>query len=85
MKRTQVQIPNPLYNRAHRVAQLRDWSVSEVFRRALEQYVAECETSDDESGWSLPEPHSLGEERIPYAKWRDVIATDEDRLFGSLD
>jgi len=46
MKRTQVQIPDPLYNRARRVAQDRDWSVSEVFRRALEQYIAECSLAE---------------------------------------
>jgi len=40
MIRTQVQIPEPLYREMRRVAAARDWSVSEVVRRAVEQYVA---------------------------------------------
>ncbi|MFW6234873.1 MAG: hypothetical protein ACOC4I_05835, partial [Spirochaetota bacterium] len=83
MKRTQVQVPGPLYDRARRVAELRDWSVSEVFRRALEQYVAESPVGTSPESWELPEPRSMGHEKISYEYWRDLTVADEDRLHGS--
>jgi hypothetical protein len=84
MKRTQVQVPDPLYRQAQRVAESRDWSVSEVFRRALEQYVAECDNAVDHE-WSLPEARPLGREAVGYRDWRDVTAADEERWYGPRD
>lgn len=78
MKRTQVQVPDSLYRQARRVAESRDWSVSEVFRRALEQYVAECDNAGDQE-WSLPEARPLGSEAVGYRDWRDMTAADEER------
>ncbi|MFP4511072.1 MAG: hypothetical protein ACLFNQ_13195 [Spirochaetaceae bacterium] len=83
MKRAQVQVPGPLYDRARRVAELRDWSVSEVFRRALEQYVAESPVGTSPESRELPEPRSMGNEKISYGHWRDLTVADEDRLYGS--
>ncbi len=85
MKRTQVQVPDPLYDRAKRVAQDRDWSVSEVFRRALEQYIAECPLVDQPQEWSLPEPRSMGVEKLSHEHWRELTTADEDRTHGTRD
>lgn len=85
MKRTQVQVPDPLYDQARRVAELRDWSVSEVFRRALELYVAECLLAEKRRDWELPEPRAMGVEKVSYEHWRELTAADEDRLYGTRD
>ena len=85
MKRTQIQVPDPLYDQARRVAELRDWSVSEVFRRALEQYVAESSVTTGAQEWKLPEPRAMGIERLDCADWRDLAPADEDRLHSTRD
>jgi hypothetical protein len=77
MKRTQIQIPEPLYREVKRLAALRDWSVSEVFRRAVEQLVAQYPKIKKAGEWRLPEPRSLGEPRIPTERWRDLLGEDE--------
>jgi hypothetical protein len=79
MKRTQVQIPDPLYREVKRVARLRDWSVSEVFRRAAEQLVAQYPDDKHPGDWALPEPREMGVPLVPPEEWRDVIADDEAR------
>jgi hypothetical protein len=79
MKRTQIQVPTDVYRQVAMVARKREWSISEVFRRAAELYVAECSHASIENTWALAEPSSLGVEQIPVASWRDVIADDEGR------
>jgi len=85
MKRTQIQIPEPLYEKAYRLAEIRDWSLSEVIRRAVEQYVEECGHDSRSDSWILPEPVELGEEIVPYERWRDLVADDEGTSYGSID
>jgi hypothetical protein len=77
MKRTQVQIPDPLYQHIKRIAERRDWSVSEVFRRAVEEYVAEVSEVGEEGGWVLPQPREMGEPSVTPSQWRDLLADDE--------
>ena len=77
MKRTQVQIPDPLYEDIKRIAERRDWSVSEVFRRAVEEYVAEVPDSEERSGWALPQAREMGEPRVDPDRWREILAADE--------
>jgi hypothetical protein len=79
MKRTQVQIPEPLYREIKRVAALQDWSVSEVFRRAAEQIVAQFPSNKAKRDWELPGPRKMGTPLTPPSAWRDLIAKDEAR------
>jgi metal-responsive CopG/Arc/MetJ family transcriptional regulator len=65
MKRTQIQIPDPLYREVKRLAALRDWSVSEVFRRAVEMLLARYPDIKQPGEWKLPEPRNLGQPRVP--------------------
>jgi len=51
MKRTQIQFPDPLYERLKQVADMNDWPLAEVVRRATELYVQrfpEMQTSQTE-------------------------------------
>ncbi|MDB6079084.1 MAG: hypothetical protein JWO82_2831 [Akkermansiaceae bacterium] len=40
MTRTQIQFPDPLYQRLKEIAQQQDWSLSEVMRKAAEHFVS---------------------------------------------
>lgn len=56
MKRTQIQFPDPLYERLKQVAEMNDWPLAEVVRRATELYVQrfpEMQVSTTE--WAFPE------------------------------
>ncbi len=77
MKRTQVQVPDPLYQEVKRVANLQDWSVSEVFRRAAEQMVAQFPPNKQRGAWALPESREMGMPLIASDRWRDLVADDE--------
>lgn len=39
MIRTQIQFPDPLYQRLKTIAEQQDWSLSEVMRKAAEHFV----------------------------------------------
>ena len=79
MKRTQIQVPEPLYRQVARLADEREWSVSEVFRRAAEQYVAERPPVGP-GEWRLPEARHMGSERIPAEQWRDLLTDEQERM-----
>jgi Arc/MetJ-type ribon-helix-helix transcriptional regulator len=77
MKRTQIQIPDPLYKEVKRLAALREWSISEVFRRAVEDLLDRYPPVKRKQEWSLPEPRDFGRPAVPPEKWRDLLSDDE--------
>ena len=55
MTRTQIQFPEPLYRRLKEVAEMNDWSMSDVVRRASEIYVQRFpEGRDSAEDWTFP-------------------------------
>ncbi|MBL9184809.1 MAG: hypothetical protein JNN17_21870 [Verrucomicrobiaceae bacterium] len=40
MTRTQIQFPDPLYQRLKGIAERQDWSLSEVMRKAAEHFIS---------------------------------------------
>jgi len=55
MTRTQIQLPEPLFQRLKKIASLRDWSVAELIRRGMECYVQTCpEVSQTSASWTMP-------------------------------
>ena len=55
MTRTQIQFPDPLYRRLKEVAQMNDWPLAEVVRRATELYVQRFpDTSVSGEDWTFP-------------------------------
>ncbi len=73
MIKTQVQIPDELFERAKQVARARECSFAEVVRRGLE-YMTEINPPDrvPASQWKLPEPANLGLPLNPEAQWTEV-------------
>ena len=73
MKRTQIQLPDPLYAEVKRVAQMQDWSVTEVLRRGAEHIVrAYPADKAPASEWRMPAPANLGEFVADPSDWRDL-------------
>ncbi len=75
MIKTQVQIPDELFERAKQVAAVKEWSFAEIVRRGLEQMVLRHAGKQwpPASEWSLPEPMDLGLIVDPFAdpNWRE--------------
>ena len=75
MIKTQVQIPDELFDQAKRVAAGKEWSFAEIVRRGLEQMVLRHPEPSPTplEGWRLPEPVDLGLKGDPFAHpdWRE--------------
>jgi len=55
MTRTQIQFPDPLYQRLKEIAERQDWSLSEVMRKAAEHFVSRFPTEPKaKPAWSFP-------------------------------
>jgi hypothetical protein len=55
MTRTQIQLPEPLFQRLKKIAMQRDWSLAELIRRGMETYVQTCpELVQSPSKWTMP-------------------------------
>ncbi len=73
MRRTQIQLPDPLYREVKRVAREQDWSLAQVLRRGAE-YMVRCypQRAGKQDLWGLPPGKDLGEIKIPYQDWREL-------------
>jgi hypothetical protein len=74
--KTQVQIPDRLFEQAKRIAAAKEWSFAEIVRRGLEEMVlrhAQLELASSAAGWQLPEPVDLGLKADSFADpdWRE--------------
>jgi hypothetical protein len=83
MKRTQVQLPDGLYDSVRRVAESQEWSITEVLRRGAE-YMVRCYPSaaDAPPLWRLPKARALGAFRAPVDRWRELAAEAGERAPG---
>jgi len=55
MTRTQIQFPEPLYQRLKEIAKRQDWSLSEVMRKAAEHFVTRFpEEPKPNAVWHFP-------------------------------
>ena len=81
MTKTQVQIPDHLYEEAKRIARDYEMSLAEVFRRGLERmlpYYPPRETGTAKGkGWQLPAPQRRGAADLDARQLRDLAREDE--------
>jgi hypothetical protein len=55
MTRTQIQLPDPLHQRLKEIAELKEWSLSEVVRKAAEQFITRFpEDPKPKAVWRFP-------------------------------
>ena len=72
MTRTQIQLPDDVYDRARKVCKNREISLAELARRGLEYilsvYAREPGGSDE---WQLPKPKNLGWKGLSHAEIKE--------------
>lgn len=75
MIKTQVQIPDELFERAKKVAAAKEWSFAELVRRGLEQMTLRHPLTEslEVPAWKLPEPVDLDLSSDPFQNetWRE--------------
>ncbi|CAN5192520.1 antitoxin [soil metagenome] len=77
MTRTQIQLPDQLYQRAKAFAAERELSLAEVTRRGLEMFLDRHPESPPPGGqWSLPRVDGGGI-KVPLAKLAEIASSDE--------
>lgn len=81
MTKTQVQIPDHLYDEAKRIARDYEMSLAEVFRRGLERmlpyYPPRNTVPTKDKGWQLPAPQRRGAANLDARQLRDLAREDE--------
>jgi hypothetical protein len=77
MIKTQVQIPDELFDRAKKVAAAKEWSFAEIVRRGLE-YMTRVNPPERQPAieWRLPGPYRLGSFRAPEERWTELARED---------
>ena len=79
MTRTQIQLPDELYQRAKAFAAQRELSLAEVTRRGLELFLDRFpSTEPPRGGWTLPRVDAGGI-KVPFENLRDIAADDESK------
>jgi hypothetical protein len=77
MTRTQIQLPDDLYQRAKSFAAQREISLAEVTRRGLELFLDRFPGNEAPcSAWTLPTVDGGGI-KVPLKTLRDIAADDE--------
>ena len=84
MKRTQIQLPEPLFGQLRRIAQIRDISVAEVIQRGMEIYAMSCpEVEPKAENWTMPVLRGSGGHLIDPASVNVEAAAIENRLHNT--
>lgn len=77
MTRTQIQLPDELYQRAKKVAAKRELSLAEMTRRGLELFLARFpEDTGHAGGWKMPKVRGGGV-KVPLEQLHAISADDE--------
>lgn len=78
MTRTQIQLPDDLYQRAKAFAARREISLAEMTRRGLELFLARFPNpAPPKQQWKLPKVHGGGI-KVPLEALHDIAARDEE-------
>jgi len=71
MRRTQIQLPDSLYDRLKRLARSQETTLSDILRRAAEYLLSVHPAhSRGKAEWQSPQPIDLGAFLAPEADWR---------------
>lgn len=78
MVRTQIQLPDDVYQHAKRLAEAREISMTELVRRGLELILSQYPPPEEiHPAWHLPAPRHLGWRGLSDAEIKDIAQTSE--------
>jgi hypothetical protein len=72
MTRTQIQLPDDVYDRARKVCETREISMAELARRGFEYMLSIYAPAQDAAGeWQPPKPRNLGWKGLSHAEIKE--------------
>jgi len=77
MIKTQITVPDDLYEKAKQIAKVKEWTLSEVFRRGLEYMIEIQPDPSNQKRWQVPE--------IPCGKVSSKSAEELKTILHKLD
>ncbi len=78
MTKTQIQLPDEMYQQLKALAIRSETSLAELLRRGAEYVLrVHAHSKDAPAEWALPEPLDLGEPLAPAKDWR-ALANEPD-------
>lgn len=78
MTRTQIQLPDDVYERARKVCRSREISLAELARRGIEYILSVYSTpADGAGGWEPPKPRRLGWRGLDDAELKEQARMSE--------
>ncbi len=81
MVRTQIQLPDELYDKAKRLAEAKEISLAELTRRGLEYLIHSYpEPETIKRIWNVPEPINLGWKNLSHEEIRNVLVGEEEMV-----
>lgn len=79
MTKTQIQLPEDLYNRVKDFAREREWSLAETFRRGVEELLRHYPAKPTAAGdWHPPKGQNLGCKPMSEAELKRHAQEDFD-------
>lgn len=73
VERTQIQLPDALYEEVKRVAREREMSLAEVVRLGVEYITRACPAVGSERSWTPPPASNLGAFKASPEDWRLLV------------
>lgn len=78
MRKTQIHLPEDLYQQLKALAAAKEWSLSETLRRGAEYLVVIFpEIADPDKNAKPPQPIKLGKFKTPANEWREIANLNE--------
>jgi hypothetical protein len=80
MVKTQIQLPDGLYQAIKHLAELKGWSIAETFRRAAEQLLSRHPAPHPRSvKWTPPTSAKVGWRNLSHSEVRERALDDMER------
>ena len=76
MIKTQITVPDELYEKAKKLAKAKEWSLAEVFRRGLEYVTSVNFAEEDSRDWKFPTVE-CGDTKFKTASELNSVIQDE--------
>lgn len=85
MIRTQIQLPDDLHRKAKGIAQVKEWTLAEVIRRSLEDFIDRFpkEQSDANEPWSPPKSTEAGWRGLTDEQIKEALLDDMEPILNS--
>ncbi|NJK91903.1 MAG: hypothetical protein HC904_08795 [Blastochloris sp.] len=87
MVRTQIQLPEELYRKAKDIARDKEWTLTEVIRRGLEDFIDRYPKGQPRAiqPWSPPKSFDAGWKGLTDAQIKEALLDDMEPILSPVE